>query len=136
MSDEAFEVIRDAYEALNRGDWEALSRVTHPDIEWETDPRLPNAGIYRGREEIRRFVEDQAAPFDRSVTEPERLFANGDQVVVLVRVRRRVRDSTAEIALRVAHLWTIRDGKAVRGQAFAERERAFDAAGIPRPAAP
>ena len=132
MSERNVELIRDVYEAGNRGDWAALFRIAHPDIEWETDPRLPNAGTYRGREEIQRFYEDQAAPFDRSVIELERLVANGDYVVALVRVRRRLRGSTAEIDLRLGHLWTIRDGKVVRGQAFAERERALEAAGLPR----
>lgn len=133
MSADNLELVRDAYEAANRGDWDALFRLAGPEIEWETDPRLPNAGIYRGRQEIQRFLDDQAAAFDRTLFEPERLFANGDKVLVLLRVRRRLAQSTAELELRIAHLWTVREGKAVRGQAFAERERAFEAAGVPMP---
>jgi hypothetical protein len=34
------------------------------------------------------------------------------------------------IELRIGHLWTIRDGKVIRGQAFAERERALAAGGV------
>jgi uncharacterized protein len=133
MSEENLQVVRDLYEAASRRDLDALFRLAHADMEWETDPRLPNAGIYRGREEIQGFMEDQAAPFDRTVFEPERLIASGEHVVALLRIRRRLRDSTAEIDLRIAHIWTIREGKVVRGQAFAERERAFDAAGLPGP---
>ena len=55
----------------------------------------------------------------------------GDQVVALVRVNRRPRGTTAELNLAIAHLWTIRDGKAARCQAFAERDRALEAAGLP-----
>jgi hypothetical protein len=132
MSELNVEIVRRVYAASDRGDWDALFGFADSAIEWESDPRVPNAGTYRGREEIQRFMEDQAAPFDRSVTEPEHLIAKGDQVVALVRIRRRVRDTSAEIELRIGHLWTLHDGKVVRGQAFAERERALVAAGLPR----
>jgi uncharacterized protein len=131
MSAQNLQVVREAYEAGSREDWDAFFRLCHPDFEWETDARVPNAGVYRGRDEIQRFVDDQAAPFDRTITEPEQLIPSGDQVVALVRVRRRPRGTTAEINLAIAHLWTIRDGKAARCQAFAERERALEAAGLP-----
>jgi uncharacterized protein len=130
MSARNIQVVREAYEAGSREDWDAFFRLCHPDFEWETDARVPNAGVYRGPDEIRGFVEDQAAPFDRTITEPEQLLPIGDQVVALVRVRRRPRGTAAEINLAIAHLWTIRDGKAARCQAFAERERALKAAGL------
>jgi ketosteroid isomerase-like protein len=130
MSARNLQVVREAYEAAKRDDWDALFRLCHPDFEWVPDPRVPNAGVYRGHEEFRRFIEDQAAPFDRTITEAEELLPIGDQVVALVRVRRRPRGTTAEINLAIAHLWTIRDGKASRCQAFAERERALEAAGL------
>jgi ketosteroid isomerase-like protein len=131
MSGQNLQLVRAAYEAGRREDWDAFFRLCHPDFEWETDARVPNAGVYRGRDEIQRFVDDQAAPFDRTITELEQLLPSGDQVVALVRVRRRPRGTTAEINLAIAHLWTIRDGKAARCQAFAERERALEAARLP-----
>ena len=130
MSARNLQVVREAYEAGSREDWDAFFSMCHPEFEFETDPRVPNAGVYRGRDEIRRFMEDQAAPFDRTITEPEQLLPSGDQVVALVRVRRRPHGTTAEINLAIGHLWTIRDGKALRCQAFAERERALEAAGL------
>jgi ketosteroid isomerase-like protein len=71
MSRENIDVVRAMYEALNRGDWDAALAHTSPDIEWETDPRHPKAGIYRGREEFQRFLEDLEGPFERTVIEPE-----------------------------------------------------------------
>ena len=131
MSDRELELIRDAYEAGNRRDWDAMFANFHPDAEWESDPRVPNAGIFRGRDEVRRFIEDQDAPFESTVAEIERLIPSGDQVVALVKVKRRMRGSTAEMEIRIAHLWTLRDGKFARVQSFAERERALEAAGLP-----
>ena len=129
MSEENIEVVRRCYAAFNRGDWEAAFEVS-PDVEWETDARLPNAGTYRGREEIQRLFEDQAGPFEESAIEPQRFLAEGDQVVALVKLRRRPKGSSADIEAEIAHLWTFRDGRAVRVQAFAKREQALEAAGL------
>jgi len=130
MSEENVELLRDGYAAFNRGDWDAGFGRAAADFEWETDARLPNAGVYRGRAELQRFFEDQAAPFESSVIEPERFIVNGDRVVALVRVRRRPRGSNAEVEADIAHLWTFRDGEVIRGQAFAKREDALEAAGL------
>src|SRR6266545_2705094 len=130
MSEENVEIVRRMYEAIGRDDWEGAFRDVHPDAEWETDPRVPNAGIYRGREEIQRFFEDQAAPFEESAIEPEEFFAQGDHVVAFVRVRRRPKGSTAEVEYRIGTLWTVRNGEIVRGQGFAERQKALEAAGL------
>jgi ketosteroid isomerase-like protein len=46
---ENVEVIRGFYEAMNRGDWEAVFENASPEIEWEKDPRHPRAGVYRGQ---------------------------------------------------------------------------------------
>ena len=131
--DEALNLVtvRAVYEAANRRDLDALFAMCHQDAEWESDPRVPNAGIFRGRAEIERFMEDQDAPFEASVAELERLIPAGDQVLALVRMRWRPRGSTSEIDIRIAHLWTLRGGKAARCQAFAEREKGFQAAGLP-----
>ncbi len=130
MSQENVEVLRNGYAAFNRGDWEAGFASVTADFEWETDSRLPNAGIYRGRADIQRFFEDQAAPFESSVIVPERFIVEGDHVVVLVKMQRRPQGSSAVVEADIAHLWTFRDGRVIRGQAFAKRQEALEAAGL------
>jgi ketosteroid isomerase-like protein len=130
---ENVEIIRGLYEAFNRGgDWSAVLLYLSPEIEFETDPRHPKAGIYRGLEQYQAFLEEFEAPYEQTVMEPEQFFAKDDQVVAFVKARRRPRDSTAEIEIRVGFLWTLRDGKIVREQVFAEREKALEAAGLPQ----
>jgi uncharacterized protein len=131
VSEDNLEIVRAAYEAGNRGDWDEFFGWFHPDAEWETDPRVPNAGIYRGHEDVRRFIEDQGRPFESTIAEIERLIPSDDRVLAPVRVRRRLRGSTAEVDVRIGHLWTLRDGKVARIQAFAERQRALAAIGLP-----
>ena len=130
MSQENVETIRRMTEALDRANWDGVFAETLPDFEWETDPRHPKAGVYRGREEFRRFMEDLEDPFEQTVTELEKVFANADQVVAFVKIRRRLRGSSSEVEVRIGELYTFREGKLARGQAFAEREKALEAAGL------
>jgi ketosteroid isomerase-like protein len=129
MRDEV-EMLRAGYEALNRGDWDVAFRLAHSDFEWKTDNRLPNAGTYRGREEIARFLADQRQPFDEVVQVPEEFFEKGNQVVVFVRMGSRPKGSSSFTESHIAHVWTFRDGKAARAEAYAEREKALDAVGL------
>jgi ketosteroid isomerase-like protein len=124
------DLVHRMYEAFNRGDWEGAFADTSPEIEWETDPRHPKAGVYRGRAEFQRFMQDFEDPFEQTVIEPEEFFARGDRVVAFIKIRRRPSGSTADVEIRIGELWTVRDGKIVRGQAFGEREKALEAAGL------
>jgi ketosteroid isomerase-like protein len=124
------EILQSAYEAVNRGDWDATFRHAHSGFEWKTDDRLPNAGTYRGRTEISRFLKDQREPFDEVLVVPEDFVEQGNRVVVFVRLRSKPKGSTRFSESRIAHLWTFRDGKAARCEAFAEREQALEAIGL------
>jgi ketosteroid isomerase-like protein len=130
MSQENVETVRRVTEALDRANWDGVFAEISPDFEWETDPRHPKAGIYRGREEFKRFMEDLEDPFEQTVTELEKIFATADQVVAFVKIRRRLSGSSSEIEIRIGEVYTFREGKLVRGQAFAEREKALEAVGL------
>ena len=130
MSRENVEAVRRMTEALDRANWDGVFAEMAPDFEWETDRRHPKAGVYRGREEFRRFMEDLEAPFEQTVTEFERIFATADQVVAFVKIRRRLKGSGSEVTVRIGELYTWREGKLVRGQAFARREKALEVAGL------
>jgi uncharacterized protein len=125
------ELVRRGYEAFNRGDIDAAFELLDPEIEWVTDERVPFAGTYHGRDEVRRLLSDQLEVFGDLTMEPLELFEAGDQVVAFVRQRGRGEASGATIEITVGHLWTIRDGKAIRWEGFPEREKALEAAGLP-----
>lgn len=132
MSQADVDTLRAGYEAFSRGDWDAVLSAAHPDFELKTADRVTNPGTYRGLNEVRRFFEDLFDPFEEVVAEPQEFFERGDRIVVLVLVRLRPRGSSAVIENRIGHLWTMRDGKAVRFEIFPEREKALEAAGLRR----
>jgi uncharacterized protein len=126
MSEEDRETLRLVYEAYNRGDWTgALSRMDR-DIEWKTT----RTGRHRGHDEVRRFMEDMREPFEEVMVEPDEWFDHGDRIVVFLRIRARPRGSDAVAENRVGHLWTMRDGKAIRCETFPRREEALEVAGL------
>ena len=127
MSQEDRETLRLGYEAYQRGDWDGVLRAMHPDIEWET---VRTGGPYRGHDEVRRFLEDMREPFEEVIVEPDEWFDYGDRIVVFLRISARPRGSEAVAENRVGHLWTMRDGKAIRCQTFPRREEALEAAGL------
>jgi ketosteroid isomerase-like protein len=124
------ETLRAGYEAINRGDYEAAFQMMDPVIEWQPDDRTPFAGTYHGREGGRELLATFLEALDHFRWEPEDFFSTDDQVVVFVRQIARGKGSGAEVASRVAHLWTMREGRPVRWQGFAERKKALEAAGL------
>jgi ketosteroid isomerase-like protein len=49
MSQENVDLVRRGYEALARGDFDALFQVLDPDVEIRDAANFPEAGVYRGR---------------------------------------------------------------------------------------
>ena len=122
--------MRRAYDAMNRGDWDAALENAHPDVTWTTAPQVPNAGTYEGRDAMRDFLEDQREPFDSFTLEVDESFAKDDQVLLFLNVRARPKGASKEVEVEIAHLWTFRDGKAAAGQSFPDRRDAVEAARI------
>jgi ketosteroid isomerase-like protein len=130
VSQTDIETLRAGYEAMSRGDREAVFAAAHPDIELKTADRVTTPGTYRGVEAIGKFFDDLFEPFEEVVAEPEKFVEHGDRIAVLVRVRLRPSGSSAFVENRIGHLWTMRDGKAIRFEIFPEREKALEAIGL------
>lgn len=130
MSHADVETLRTGYEAFNDGNWDWLVELSHPEVELKTAPRVTSPGTYRGGQQIRTFFEDLFAPFEEVTAKPQRFFDHGDRIVVLLQVRLRPLGSSAFVENRIGHLWTFRDGKALRLEIFPEREKALEAIGM------
>ena len=119
---------RAAVDAFNRGDREALLELVAEDFEYDwTRSDSPMRGLYRGREGLKRLLDDQWAMFDEFVLEPDEFIARGNHVVVPNTVRARGRGGV-EVSATSAHVYTFEDGRAVRVTLYQEREEAIAAA--------
>jgi ketosteroid isomerase-like protein len=132
MSQENVEIVRRAYDALNRGDFDGALADASPDFEYVASGIITGAGgVYRGPEEFRRaFIEWFWAEFDEPRMEVREVTEAGDQVLVSAINRGRGRQSGVETSWQIWQLWTVRDGRIVRGRGFASKAEALKAVGL------
>jgi ketosteroid isomerase-like protein len=131
MSRENVEVIRRAYDAFNRGDFDGMVVDIAPEFEFVPTGAMPDSeDIYRGPEGWRRFTRWFSDQFDAARVEAREFLQADDQVAVSVILSGRGKQSGAEVRWNVWHVWKFLDGKTVHGQAFTSREDALEAAGL------
>ena len=123
------EQIRAAYAVFNeRGEIEG--GLFHPDVEWHNDPEFPGAGVHRGAEAIRRDIARQREAWGEARFDPVEIIRTDGRILVLVDVSMTGKTSGAPVGVAGAHIFTLRDGKVARVEAFTDRSRAFAAAGL------
>jgi ketosteroid isomerase-like protein len=132
MSQENVEIVRQAVETFNEGDVEgSFADVIAPEFEYIPTGRIPGAeGVYRGPEGWRRFLELFWGEFVEARVEIRDLVASDDHVVAAQTFRGRGKQSGVETSWDLWQVWTLRDGKAVRGQGFTTESEALKAAGL------
>ena len=128
MSQENVEIVRRLYDAFNQGNVALALEPADPDVEW-IPPEEDLSGPVRGRENIQQFIEEQLETYKFELY-PEEFFEKEDQVLAFIHVKGRGNISGAEFDIRIAHIWTVRDGRLVRGQAYAKRDEALEAVGL------
>jgi ketosteroid isomerase-like protein len=117
------ELVRGIIQALNRGDVDGMLARMHPDFEWRPLEASPVARVYRGREEVRRYVEDWLNTFETLWLDLEDPTEVADRVVAVVRSRGRGRASGVELETRFCQVWSLRHGRAVAMEEYATREQ-------------
>ena len=127
MREEDLEALKRGYEAWNKGELGIVLGLVDPEIEWAPGEESPEAGVFTGRDGFAEFVKSWAESFDEFRLEPERITAEGDHAIVLLRQSGRGRGSGIELDIRTVHVWTIRDGVAVAWAAYRNPEDARDA---------
>jgi ketosteroid isomerase-like protein len=125
----AIELVRGIIEALNRGDVDAMLARMHPDFEWRPLEQSPVARVYRGREQVRRYVEDWLGTFNSLRLELEDPTEVADRVVAVVQGHGRGRASGLALDTRFCQVWTVRDGTALGMEEYPTRDEGLAAAG-------
>ena len=125
MSQENVEIVR---RFLAVGVEEALA-YADPGIVWNPIEESPT----RGHDAVRASTARWKGEWDDYKLMPEEFMDKGDVVVVTVRLGGRGRGSGVVVDARFYDVYTLRDGKIVRMDQFAERSEALEAVAAPRP---
>lgn len=114
-------------EALNRGDVDAMLARMDPDFEWRPLEASPVERVYRGHDQVRRYVEDWLCTFEGLRIDLEDLTEVGDHIVAVVRGHARGRASGLALDTRFCQVWTVRDAVVLRVQEYATKEEGLAA---------
>ena len=125
MSQENVEIVRRAFDAYNRRDFDALWDLTDADAEWVNPEYAVESGTGRFRQALEKLLE----VWPDFLVEPEQFLDAGDDVVVVGTVRGTVA-SGVELHRHMGYIWTIRGGKAVAFRWFNDPAEALEAVGL------
>jgi ketosteroid isomerase-like protein len=131
MSDKNVELVRQGYEAWNRGDLEWLLDHTTSASEFRTAQLFPDTeAAYWGEEGFRQFWNMFREPWETFVIEVERLEPISEDQVLALLWFHGIGRQAVEVTLKFANLVTLEEGMVSRLVGFAEWEEALEAAGL------
>ena len=121
MSESYGQLVRDGWDAFNRGDLEAIRNYLHPDVKWHGgDPTA--LGSCQNRAQALRFMAGRPERLNgRSLPEIHDVIQCGDQVVVVLQPR----DEHGEPEPLRANLTRFKDGLVVEMIACESPEQAL-----------
>jgi uncharacterized protein len=121
------ELLRPIYEEWGRGNWRPRFDVYHPQMEWGWSDEFPGlAGVYEDRRDPNPRLHAWLSGWEYWRAEAEQYLELGNHVVVLASYHGRGKGSGVEIHQQGAHVFELRDGKVVRLEIFATREKAIE----------
>jgi ketosteroid isomerase-like protein len=130
VSEENVQIVRQAVEAFNEGGIAASGAFMAHDMEFHEPPEQPAPRVARGRDEVREMWGEFESAWVEHRSELEEIRAVDDERVLLFTVEHfRGRDGM-EVSAPWGALFTVRDDKIVRWQAFWDRRSALEAAGL------
>lgn len=120
------EVTRLGFEAYNAGDYEALARLLHPEVELHSDNELINGGDYRGHEGFMQWNSEWTEAWEEFKIEPRSLETFGGHVILVdTHQVARGAGSGIDVEMDVYWLFEVADDQVVRMHLYATRDRAL-----------
>jgi ketosteroid isomerase-like protein len=131
MSEENVEIVRSGFEAYSRGDMDRAVADFAPDCRYTASGAIPGrTGVFHGPEGYMQFMDWLRSEFEDAHVDVDELIDAGDTVIAGSTIRGRGKHSGVEASWVVWQVWTVRNGKIVRGQGFTSRTEALEAAGL------
>jgi ketosteroid isomerase-like protein len=121
------DLVRPIYKEWGRGNWRPTFDIYHPQMEWGWSDEFPGlAGVYHDPRDPNPRLRSWLSEWDSWRAVAEDYLEVGDYVVVLASYRGRGKGSGVEIRQEGAHVFELRDGKVIRLEIFANREKAIE----------
>ena len=120
VGEQNIDTVKGLWRAFSRGGIDSVLNIVDEDVEW-----IPYGGdghTFRGRDGLRRFMREREAHQGDVVAEPFGYGDYGENVIVYGHVVRGEDDQ------RVFWVYTFRDGKLCRFEAFTDQDAAVAAA--------
>jgi uncharacterized protein len=130
MSEANVALVRSLYDARKRKDIQTIFELLHAEAEFYQSKQVPWGGTYKGHEEIGNFYSKLTETIDSRLDVDEFVDDAEDHVVAVGYSRGRVRDTGREFEVSAVHVWTIRDGKVVKFEAYIDTPKMRVALGL------
>lgn len=122
MSEQDVNTLRRTYEAFNRGDLDEVFKAFDPQIEWhELEGNPQAAGMFRGTEavadEVFATIPENWEEFE---ADPHDFIDADEHIIVTGHFRGRPKGNGGTLDAHFAHVWRMRDGKAVHFTDYAD----------------
>jgi ketosteroid isomerase-like protein len=128
------DLVKAAYERWNEGDVVALAELMAPDVVYQNSPEWPGQRVYRGSENVLRFLEEEVREtIQLTPVEIIRTEVFGHEILLELRARAAGKVSGLDLNdVRLFHVSRLRDGKVVRTRVYLDEQQALSAASTGR----
>jgi ketosteroid isomerase-like protein len=122
--DSNLELLREGFEAYNRGELGFVMERAAGDIEVHADVGLVNSGTYHGRGPFERWMLEWQEAWSEITLEVRGVEEIGDFILVDIYQRAVGAGSGVPVEMEIVQLFEIRDGAIARFHLYRDRERA------------
>jgi uncharacterized protein len=134
MSQEVVDIVRGAYDAINRGDGASLLELVRDDMAFHEPESLPYGGVHRGPEGLGALFGALAEYWDGLHLTIEEILDAGDAAVVRGRLQARSKATGIEVDEPYLEILRFREGMLAEG--FIQMDTARMLAALNREPAP
>ena len=127
---EAVTRLRSFYDTVARGDFHAARHYPDPEFEWvePEEAGLWFGGSHHGADAVfREVIEPTYGRIAQFELKMGKFYEIGETVIAIGHARGRTKMTGRELDAPVAHIWTLRQGKAVHLQAYEDVAKWLDA---------
>ena len=128
MSEENVEIVRRAYDALSRHDFNTFKALHDPDV--ELTPLRPEGATYRGHDGVRTYWDELFDVFPDFNVEIDDVREVGDLMLIAARISGRGKGSDVPVGQPIWQLGEIRGGRVIWWRSYPSEAQALEAAGL------